>query len=69
MNRKDKVTTLILVLITCLGYGGCTANFQVGKENHFNQEQKTQRDKSYRERLRTGKVSIQESFERAHRER
>lgn len=65
MKKSDKFTVLVLVIIVCLGFGGCQV--QVGGKGNRQVMGRKVQGKTYHERLVSGEVSIMESIERAHR--
>ena len=65
LSWNDKAIVLVLMIVITLGFGGCT--MQVGDHDTTNVGRGNQKSKqSYHDRLVSGKVSIQESLQRAH---
>jgi len=67
MKRKDKMTVLVLMIVLTIGYGGCAV--QIGRTNQYYNgkgNQELGKTETYKERLMSGKVSIEESIKRAN---
>ena len=65
MKKREKMTVLIAMIIITIGFGGCQVQMG-GRGNQQTIGRKVQHDNAYRERLMSGKVSIEESIKKAH---
>jgi len=68
MSRKDKFTVLIVMIIITIGFGGCSCQVQMGGKGNKQVSKSivVKEALSYHDRLTSGKVSIEESVQRAH---
>ena len=67
MSRKDKLTVLIAMIIITIGFGGCSCQVQMGGTGNkqISKPVAAKKYMSYHDRLVSGKVSIEESIQRA----
>ena len=63
MKKSDKIAVLIAMIIITIGFGGCQV--QVGGSCNKQIMGRTV-DQAYRNRLMSGKVSIEESIRKAN---